>query len=48
MNEYGGLLSLNPRAERFASVVAGDLMVNQRAVFQEYPSPDFKGPFQIT
>ena len=32
-------VSLNPRAERFASVIAGDLIVKQRTVFQEYPAP---------
>ena len=36
--------SLNPRAERLAPVIAGHLVVKQRTVFQENPSPQiFKG-----
>lgn len=31
--------SLNPRAERLASIIAGHLVVKRRTVFQE----DFKG-----
>lgn len=31
-------VSLNPRAEKYASVVAGGLIVNPRTVFKENPS----------